>query len=139
MKKTIQNYKYKIVMLIDDNNLDRLVNQRILEVNNFAEIIYINSSTMSALEFLKNLEISSEGKHQLFPECIFVDLNMPLNDGFQFIELFYKQFRQTNKNCKIFVLTSSLNPDDKIKIHKIDSSIPFINKPLTSDILSGLG
>ena len=138
MKKSAQNYKHKIAMLIDDNNLDRLVNQRILEVNNFAEIIYENSSTMSAIEFLKKLEISSDENAQLFPDCIFVDLNMPLNDGFQFIDMFYNQFKHNYKSCKLFVLTSSLNPNDKVRVHKVDSSIPFINKSLTQDILASL-
>jgi len=135
-KKT--SYKCKIAMLIDDNDLDNIINQKILEANDFAEIIYVNSSTMSALEFLKNLEVSGDATRQLIPDYIFVDLNMPIMDGIQFIDSFYKQYKTLMNKCKIAVLTSSINPNDKEKVNKLDSKIPFINKPLTGEILASL-
>ncbi|MES2567087.1 MAG: response regulator [Bacteroidota bacterium] len=132
------SFKHKIAMLIDDNDLDNMINQKILEANNFAEIIYVNSSSMSALEFLKNLEVSGELTAHLLPDYIFVDLNMPIIDGVQFIDLFYKQNKAMLKKCKLVVLTSSINPNDKIKVSKVDPKIPFINKPLTSEVLDTL-
>lgn len=57
MKKPIKrkkpSYKYHTVMLIDDNELDNFINQKIIESNFFAENIYVNTSGISALEFLK--------------------------------------------------------------------------------------
>jgi CheY-like chemotaxis protein len=135
-KKT--SFKHKIAMLIDDNDLDNMINQKILEANNFSEIIYVNSSSMSALEFLKNLGASGTLTEHLLPDYIFVDLNMPIVDGVQFIDLFYKQHTAMLKKCKLVVLTSSINPNDKIKVSSLDSKIPFINKPLTGDILATL-
>lgn len=124
-------------MLIDDNDLDNMINQKILEANHFAEIIYVNSSSMSALEFLKNLEASGTLTEHLLPDYIFVDLNMPIIDGVQFIDLFYQQNKPVKK-CKLVVLTSSINPNDKIRVSNLDQKIPFINKPLTNEILSSL-
>jgi CheY-like chemotaxis protein len=138
IKQKKMSFKHKIAMLIDDNDLDNMINQKILEANNFAEIIYVNSSSMSALEFLKNLEASGALTDQLLPDYIFVDLNMPIMDGVQFIDLFYKQNKSILKKCKLVVLTSSINPNDKIKVSNLDPKIPFINKPLTSEILSSL-
>lgn len=135
-KKTL--FKHKIAMLIDDHDLDNMINQKILEVNHFAETIYVNSSSMNAFEFLKNLEVSGNLTDHLLPDYIFVDLNMPIMDGIQFIDLFYKQNKSMLKKCKLAVLTSSINPDDKIKVSHFDPKIPFINKPLTSEILAGL-
>jgi CheY-like chemotaxis protein len=125
-------------MLIDDNDLDNMINQKILEANNFAEIIYVNSSSMSALEFLKNLGASGELTSHLLPDYIFVDLNMPIVDGVQFIDLFHQQHKSMLDKCKLVVLTSSINPNDKVRVSNLDPKIPFINKPLTSEILDTL-
>lgn len=138
IKQKKMSFKHKIAMLIDDNDLDNMINQKILEANNFAEIIYVNSSSMSALEFLKNLEASGPLTDHLLPDYIFVDLNMPIVDGVQFIGMFYKQHKSILKKCKLVVLTSSINPNDRITVRNLDPEIPFINKPLTSEVLATL-
>jgi CheY-like chemotaxis protein len=86
MKRKEPSYRYKYAMLLDDNELDNFINQKIIESNFFATNVYVNTSSKSALEFLNNLSISSTEKLNIFPEIIFVDLNMPMMDGFQFIE-----------------------------------------------------
>lgn len=142
MRKPItknKHFKHKIVMLIDDNDLDNIINQKVIEAANFAELVYTNTSAISALEFLKNLEVSNELSHQLLPEYIFVDINMPLIDGIQFIELFYKQLQNVSAKSKLIVLTSSINSNDKVKVKQINSSIPFLTKPLNAESLSLIG
>lgn len=142
MRKPIKQkkvtFKHKNVMLIDDNDLDNIINQKIIEANDFAETIYVNTSAMSALEFLKNIEANSKIADQLLPNYIFIDLNMPNIDGIQFINLLYLQNKSIVEKCKLVVLTSSVNPNDKLKLNKLNPNIPFISKPLTSEILAGL-
>jgi len=125
-------------MLIDDNDLDNIINQKVIEGNSFAEIVYVNSSAQSALEFLRNLVANSAISSQLLPSYIFVDLNMPLIDGFQFIELFYKQHKNISSTSKLVVLTSSINTNDREKVKSINPNIPFLNKPLNGDSLNSL-
>ncbi len=141
MRKPIsktKNFKHKIVMLIDDNDLDNIINHKVIESVDFAEIVYTNTSAMSALEFLKNLEATSGLSNHLLPEYIFVDLNMPMVDGMQFIELFYKQFKSISAKSKLVVLTSSINLNDKVRVNKLNPEIPFLNKPLTNESLISL-
>ena len=73
-----------------------------------------------------------------YPEIIFVDLNMPLMDGFQFIEFFKKNLESKLHNPKIVILTSSIFPEDVLKAEKISKDIIFLNKPLTKDVLEKL-
>jgi CheY-like chemotaxis protein len=136
--KTTKKFKHKIVMLIDDNDLDNIINHKVIESVDFAEVVYTNTSAMSALEFLKNLEATSELSSHLLPDYIFVDLNMPMVDGMQFIELFYKQFKSISVKSKLVVLTSSINLNDKVRVNKLNPDIPFLNKPLTNESLIGL-
>ena len=142
MRKPIQSKKdckHKIVMIIDDNDLDNIINQKIIESNHFAETVYVNSSAMGALEMLKNITAISAMTAKLMPEFIFVDLNMPMVDGFQFIELFYKQYKSLPNIPKLVILTSSINVNDRERAKEIDPRIPFLNKPLTKDALLTLG
>lgn len=141
MRKPIQSKKeckHKIVMLIDDNDLDNIINQKIIEANHFSEVVYVNSSAMGALEMLKNIIALSSMTGQLMPEYIFLDLNMPMVDGFQFMELYFKQYKSLPNLPKLVILTSSININDKEKVKEIDAKIPFLNKPLTKDSLLSL-
>ncbi|MDP2385427.1 MAG: response regulator [Bacteroidota bacterium] len=139
MRKTIKikkvAFKFPTVMLIDDNELDNFINQKVIEINSFSEKIYVNSSGVSALEFLKNLCVNQALLNEARPSVIFVDINMPFMDGFQFIEQFYKLPQELSKNSKVVILTSSFNPADKEIAGKINKDIIFLNKPLTPESL----
>ena len=97
MKRKEPNYKYNYTMLLDDNELDNFINQKTIEATNFSNKVYINTGSKSALEFLNNLAISSTDKFDIFPEIIFIDINMPMIDGFQFIENFKNTFPEKFK------------------------------------------
>lgn len=138
MKRKDPKYKYRHAMLLDDNELDNFINQKMIEANHFAGKIYVNTSSKSALEFLNNLSILSTESVDIFPEIIFIDLNMPMMDGFQFIENLLKNLPEKSKELKLAVLTSSTNPNDKQKAATISQNIVFLNKPLTQQMLDQL-
>lgn len=125
MKIKKPSYKFDIVMLIDDNELDNFVNQKIIEGNNFAEKVYINSSGRSAVEFLQNILVISNYDQNLMPKVIFVDLNMPIMDGFQFIEKFELLINSSSQEFKLVILTTSINQEDKKKALKFKNNILF--------------
>lgn len=123
-------------MLLDDNELDNFINEKIIEANNFSEKVYVNSSGKSALEFLSNLKAS--GTESIYPEAIFIDINMPMMDGFQFIANLKNIPGGTPKDCKLIILTSSIYPEDKNKAMEISKDIIFLNKPLTPEMLNSI-
>lgn len=130
--------KYSTVMLIDDNEMDNFINQKIIEANSFASEIYTNTNGLSALEFLNNLAVKKGTLNEMLPDVIFVDLNMPLINGFQFIEKFYEMPDEFTSRSKIVILTSSLNDGDREIARRLNPEIVFLNKPLTEDALSSL-
>lgn len=136
MKQKKPNCKFKHIMLLDDNELDNFINEKIIEANNFSEKVYVNSSGKSALEFLSNLKAS--GTQEIYPEAIFIDINMPMMDGFQFINNLKTLPGGTPKDCKLIILTSSIYPEDKSKALQISKDIIFLNKPLTADMLNSI-
>lgn len=135
MKRKEPIYKYKYVMLLDDDDLDNFINQKTIEATHFAHKVYVTTAAKSALEFLKNISISDAGPADLFPQVIFVDLNMPMMDGFQFIDHLQKNLAQKLNSIKLVILTSSIDPNDKQKSLALSKDIIFFNKPLTKEML----
>ena len=131
--------KYYAVMLVDDNEIDNLINQKMIEASNIAEHIFVHSGAKSAIEFLKNVEKLAKGPVSLYlPEIIFLDIDMPLMDGFQFLDEFERLSDSIKSHCKVVMLTSSLNPQDMNRAKKNQFVLKYINKPLTQENLKKL-
>lgn len=138
MKRKDPKYKYKYAMLIDDSELDNFINQNIIEANHFASKVYVNSGSVSALEFLTNLNVSGSEALTIFPEIIFIDINMPMMNGFQFIANLKIKLAEKFADLKLVILTSSLDPKDIRRAEEMCKGIVFLNKPLTKDMLNQL-
>ncbi len=131
--------KYHSVMLIDDNEIDNLINQKMVEAAHLSDYIYTHTGAKSAIEFLKNIEqLEKDIVESVLPDVIFLDIDMPLMDGFQFLEEFNKLKDTTISKCKIIMLTSSINPQDVSKSKKYESVKKYLNKPLSQESLMDL-
>ncbi len=127
----MNRFKYKNVLLIDDNHIDNLINRKILDNANYAEKITVIDSPNEALEFVtKSLSTGID-----IPEVIFLDLRMPIMNGFEFLNSLIKLPNLKPDRIKIFVLSSSLDPKDIKTIKENILVSRFIGKPLTKQIL----
>ncbi|MEJ2006360.1 MAG: response regulator [Cyclobacteriaceae bacterium] len=114
-------------MLVDDNETDNFISKRIIEITNFAKNVEVKNSGKSALDYLKTHQDNPE----MLPNIIFLDINMPIVDGFVFLYEFEKFNDTVKNNCKVIILSSSDNKRDIDKIVNNDHVIKFITKPLT--------
>jgi CheY-like chemotaxis protein len=124
--------KYRSVMLIDDNEIDNLINQKMIEAAAITENIYTHTGAKSAIEFLKNME-KMDVAEKVLPDVIFLDIDMPLMDGFQFLDEFEQLSQITRKKCRIVMLTSSINPQDFSRSKKYNNVKLYLNKPLSHE------
>ena len=124
-------------MLVDDNEIDNLINQKMIEAASITEIIYTHTGAKSAIEFLRNVE-KIDVVDKVLPDVIFLDIDMPLMDGFQFLEEFEKMSAVIKNKCKIVMLTSSINPLDFNRSKKYSNVRLYLNKPLSHDSIAKL-
>ncbi len=129
--------KYKIVMLVDDNEIDNMINQKMVESANFADQFYVYTSGQSALDFLENL-VKQDSARELLPDMILLDINMPLIDGFQFLDKYAELNTSVKPDVDVFMLTTSINPSDKERADENKLITKFLIKPLTAEQLESL-
>ena len=120
---------YKTCLLIDDNRLDIFINTRVIKTNNYADEIMACEDAEEALNLLKHEKVK--------PDVIFVDINMPVMDGFQFLDE-YEKLNIDKSRTKIYMLSSSINPADLERAKHNKYVTCFLNKSLTASILSEL-
>lgn len=114
----------KIYFIDDDLAINRYHEITLSEVAN--ELNYGIKFFDNPVETLTRFE--NEGD---LPDLIYLDINMPIMDGWEFLEKFRENFPDTK--TKIIVISTSNNPNHRAKIKEFDSVISFAIKPLTPD------
>jgi CheY-like chemotaxis protein len=118
----------KRIVLIDDDQLNNLINTRI--ITKFSD--YTVNSFTSGREGLRFLASSEPGD---FPEIIFLDINMPVMDGWEFLEEYQKLPEALVQHCSVIMLTSSIDINDIEKAKLFKNVREFMSKPLTVESL----
>lgn len=124
----------KTIVLIDDDPITNMISTKIILRSLDCKI---NAFT-NAQEALDQLKISVASAPDNFPEIIFLDINMPHMDGWEFLEEFQKLPDAFLDRCDVLMLTSSIDMDDLAKSKTFSSVKDFISKPLTTDKLGVL-
>tara|TARA_R110002124_G_scaffold287323_4_gene472821 strand:+ start:4326 stop:4733 length:408 start_codon:yes stop_codon:yes gene_type:complete len=123
--------KVNCILLIDDDEPTNFLHKIIIEDSNLAEKVVAVQSGYEALEYLEKKE---DGKYPQ-PGIIFLDINMPAMNGWEFLER-YKQLDESLKGkILVVMLTTSINPDDKKKAMGKGFVKGFLSKPLTTEML----
>ncbi|HEY8399830.1 MAG TPA: response regulator [Cytophagaceae bacterium] len=126
--------KLDCILLVDDDSINNYINERLLKKLHVANSIRIAVNGEEAIEMIKEY---CNSHNNCCPEIILLDINMPVMNGFEFIESFQKLEIKNKGKVTITILTSSSNTKDIEKIRSL-GNYPYINKPLTEQKLKDL-
>ena len=118
-------------IVIDDSKLDCFIAEKIIKNTGKSESIKSFLQAKEALQYISEA-VPDENAHTI----IFVDIQMPVMNGFEFVEAFEKLPATVTSHYTIYVISSSINENDLNRVHHFSSVKQFLNKPLTSNNLS---
>lgn len=126
--------RFEQVLLVDDNEIDNFINERIITSSGFSANVTVKFSADSALDYLR--EVSNDPA--LIPDVIFLDLNMPVKDGFGFLADYATISDAIKSKAKVIVLSSSISPDDINRASVNPHVYKYLNKPLSEKYLDAI-
>lgn len=118
-------------MLVDDDHNDNFFHERAIKKNNLATIVITKNSGTEALEYLK----SKKDNKDIAPDLIFLDINMPGMNGWEFLMEYSRLDKELQSRIIIIMLTTSDNPDDEARAKTWNVVSGYITKPLTKEIM----
>ena len=121
-------------MLVDDNHDDNFFHEREIKKIHLTNIVKTKNSGIEALEYLKSKN-SNKDPH---PDLIFLDINMPGMNGWEFLEEYNKLDKELQSHAIIIMLTTSQNPDDEARAKTWPFVSDYVTKPLTKEIMENI-
>jgi len=118
--------KNPLICIIDDDKIHQFMLTRIINQNKLAEGIITFSDGEEALQYLTENQATKE----MIPDVIFLDNNMPIMDGWQFIEEYASIKTEIKKKIVIYMLSSSVDPVDIERASTITEIYDYIVKPI---------
>ncbi len=120
------NTKLNLTLLVDDDGVSNFVSEKIIKSAGITNELEIVTNGHAAFKYIEKCTSTD----QPYPELIFLDINMPVMDAFDFLYL-YGRMRKDSKSA-VVILTSSDNPHDVAHLSQFDI-LDYINKPLTHE------
>lgn len=127
--------KIDLVCIVDDDPTHVFITKKYIELSGFVDKIFVCSNGKDAFESLQKLILNKDK----LPKIIFLDLNMPIWDGWQFLDEFIQI--PISEPITIYILTSSNNDNDYEKAKQYSLNSNYLIKPIKQsqlkDILIG--
>jgi CheY-like chemotaxis protein len=120
----MQTPRIGTVLLIDDDSFDQRIYRRVIERSGLVARLVGFQMADEALDWLR-----LEGPEAV--DVIFLDINMPRMNGFEFLSAASELFGATTMPPVVMMLTTSLDPRDRARAASFDAVKSYISKPLT--------
>ncbi|NRT12606.1 response regulator [Flavobacterium sp. 14A] len=121
------------ILFVDDDPITLMLCKKVISKAAFSDQIITAKNGEEALFLFENLLLNPT---KPLPELIFLDLNMPVMGGWEFLELFSKPIYKQFHDIKVIVLSSTIDPEDLEKTKEFPMVMDFLPKPISLTMLS---
>ena len=121
-----------LACIIDDDEVYIFAIKRMMKLSNFCKSFMIYNNGEEALNNLKAIIDSGES----IPDVILLDINMPIMDGWQFLDEFIKI--ESHKLITVYMVSSSIDPVDINKAKEYENVSNYIVKPISIEMLNNI-
>jgi CheY-like chemotaxis protein len=119
----------KSIYIIDDDKLFVFLTKKSIEETLGGTEIKEFGNGQTAIDFIREIV----NKPEQLPDIIFLDLSMPIMDGWEFLKEYIRLEPEMKKKVKLYIFSSSISPHDIERANNIGSVTDFIIKPLSKD------
>jgi CheY-like chemotaxis protein len=129
-----------LILCVDDDPITLMLCKKVISKTTFSNEIVTARNGEEALHYFDT--IKNNGSHDSSiksPQLIFLDLNMPIMGGWEFLNAFsHADYCAFNTNTKVVILSSTIDPEDLAKAKTYHMVIDFLSKPITVSMLDYL-
>jgi CheY-like chemotaxis protein len=125
--------KINNIVLIDDNKVDGFVNQKIISLVNNTVTTKLFNSSVEALEYFNTTTKDIKTHPLILTDLIFLDINMPVMNGFEFLNKLSRIKTFLRNPFDVYFLSSSNNEEDISEALSIEFCSGYLIKPLTKE------
>ncbi|UMY64334.1 MULTISPECIES: response regulator [unclassified Flavobacterium] len=124
------------ILCVDDDPIALLLSKLVITKSGFANDIVTLANGQEAVVYLQNELQKTGGKGPKL--LILLDLNMPVMDGWEFLQQFTEKLQDAYADTRIILLSSSVDPNDIRKAKDFSMVLDFFPKPLTKEMLESI-
>jgi CheY-like chemotaxis protein len=127
------------VLCIDDDQITLVLCELVIKKAGFAKEVITAKNGKEGLAYFSNFFSKNNKEDKSPPQIIFLDLNMPVMNGWDFLEDYLMKYADRLPSTKVVIISSTVNPEDFSRANQYENMvIDFINKPLTTEGLQDL-
>ncbi|SFF06728.1 response regulator [Flavobacterium xueshanense] len=127
------------ILCVDDDPITLMLCKKVIIKSSFSNEIITSQNGEEALSYFNTIKhINNKNKPIPQPQLIFLDLNMPVMGGWEFLDHFNSQEFAEFSTIKVIVLSSTIDPEDLEKSKQYPMVVDFLSKPISQSMLEYL-
>lgn len=127
------------ILCVDDDAITLMMSKITIKKAGFSDDVITVFNGQEAIDYYAELkETSTEMTNKEYPQLIFLDLNMPVLGGWEFLDDFMNLYYEKFTDTKVVIISSTVDPFDKEKAKSYPIVIDFFSKPITKEMLNQL-